>query len=176
MLRASQAGRLLFSAEDDFAFGILPAGRDRSAMRGDESVFKQILVPLDFTEKNVLALETACRLSDPSRGQLTLVHVIERIEHLTAMELRSFYKQLEARANREMALAEKRVANRSRTVRRIILFGRRGEEIVRYARKHKIDLIVMSSNPVKEGEGGDSWATVSHVVAVTAPCSTLLVK
>jgi nucleotide-binding universal stress UspA family protein len=142
----------------------------------EEFVFKRILVPLDFTEKNIAALDAACRLSNPAQGELTLVHVIERIEHLTPRELKSFYKQLESRAGRQLMAAERKVRNCSRLLKREILFGRRAEEIVRYAARHKIDLIVMSSNPIAGSAVSDTWATVSHVVAVTAPCSTLLVK
>jgi nucleotide-binding universal stress UspA family protein len=139
-------------------------------------MFKKILVPLDFTDKNAMALETACTLSDPAKTQLVLIHVIEKIEHLTRRELVTFYRQLESRASSRLAAAERTVRGRSRNVKQEIVFGRRAEEIVRYATRQKIDLIVMSSNPVREEDLQRSWATVSHIVAVLSPCTTMLVK
>jgi len=139
-------------------------------------VFQRLMVPVDFTRKNTAALQMASRLSDPESGELVLIHVIEEIERISTRELKTFYKKLEAHAIKEMSAMERKVHKRVRKVKREILVGHRAEALLRYASENDVDLIVMSSHRVRSGTPKAAWATLSHVIATLAPCSTLLVK
>jgi nucleotide-binding universal stress UspA family protein len=57
-----------------------------------------------------------------------------------------------------------------------VTFGKRVAEIVRFARQNRSELIVMSSHKPDVENPAQSWDTISHRVAVLAPCSVLLVK
>ena len=58
------------------------------------AVFRCILVPLDFTDKNVRALEVARELAVQNKASVALLHVIEIVENIPAEELRGFYRKL----------------------------------------------------------------------------------
>src|SRR5262249_27413186 len=75
-----------------------------TAELGDQLLFKRILVPLDFTEKNLRAIEVARQLALQSRSSVALLHVIETVEHVPIEELKDFYAKLEETARERMAL------------------------------------------------------------------------
>ncbi|HNU82592.1 MAG TPA: universal stress protein, partial [Thermoanaerobaculia bacterium] len=64
-------------------------------------MFRQVLVPLDFTPKNEAAVAVA-RSVTAVDGTLTLLHVIERIGEETDGELDAFYARLEERSGERM--------------------------------------------------------------------------
>jgi len=153
-------------------------------------MFDNILVPVDFAPKNHGALAVARELA--GGGQVTLLHVIERIDgdlrddDPTRMhnpravdgevdeELDRFYERLEERARERMEtmlaeLGDRRVATR-------IVYGRRAHTIVETAAELDCDLIVMSSHRVSSAQPGADWISISHKVAILAGCPILLVK
>jgi len=137
-------------------------------------VFQRILVPVDLTPKNRLAVEGACRVLAPE-GELLLVHVVETLVDDTP-ELEAFYRLLESKAREElgalMALAgELGVAARSE-----VLLGHRGEEIVRVAERERADLIVLASHRIDPERPLAEGLTLSYRVALFAPCPVLLMK
>jgi len=139
-------------------------------------VFKNILVPVDFSEETVAALSTAATLALSGKATMTLLHVIESVELVPQAELQSFYDQLSAVAQRQMDSAVDHLQEQGLTVRSKILIGRRGEEIVRYAAGHSIDLIVCGSHRFDPEQPSYAIGTVSHTVAILAQCAVLLVK
>src|SRR5262245_43617295 len=98
-----------------------------------ESLFTHILVPLDFTPKNAAALDIASRLAAQSGARVTLLHVIEMIEHATGEEMDEFYRSLEARAEKELRQAQCPLTAKSIPMTTEVIYGRRGPEIIRYA-------------------------------------------
>jgi nucleotide-binding universal stress UspA family protein len=139
-------------------------------------VFKNILVPVDFSEATVIALSTAATLALQGKAVVTLLHVIESVELVPQAELQSFYDQLTAVAQRQMTSAAGHFQEQGITVCFKILIGRRAEEIVRYAAGHSIDLIVCGSHRFDPEQPSYAIGTVSHTVAVLAQCAVLLVK
>ena len=53
--------------------------------------FQHILVPLDFTPKNQVALDIAFKLASQNRSSVTLLHAIETIDNVPQDELQPFY-------------------------------------------------------------------------------------
>jgi len=138
-------------------------------------MFRQVLVPLDFTPKNEAAVAVARSVTTVD-GTLTLLHVIERIGEETDGELDAFYARLEERSGERMTamlagLADAPFATRSR-----IVYGRRAQAIVEVARDLGCDLIVMSSHQIAPDRPASDWISISHKVAILAPCPILLVK
>lgn len=153
-------------------------------------MFQNILVPVDFAPKNHGALAVARGLV--GEGQVTLLHVIERIDgdlresaakpserprepgNEGDDELDRFYERLEERARERMEamvaeLGDRRVATR-------IVYGRRAHTIVETAAELGCDLVVMSSHRVRSEQPAADWISISHKVAILAGCPILLVK
>jgi manganese transport protein len=137
--------------------------------------YKHILVPLDFTEKNAAALETAFHLA-AEQTRFTLLHIIETIEHAEGKDIEEFYATLEADSARRLAEAAQRFTAAALPVETRIVFGRRGPEIVRFATDGSVDLVVLSSHRIDPSQPARSWATLSYQIATFCPCPVLLVK
>jgi len=139
-------------------------------------MFSKMLVPVDLTDKNLEAVETAGRLAKLAGATVTFVHVIETLE-LPFEELQDFYEEMEKQAELKMAqLAAPLVAQGFETVERVVVYGHRAEEVARYADENGFDLLVLSSHRVNPEAPGRSWATLSYKVAILAQCPVLLVK
>ncbi|HEV2854431.1 MAG TPA: universal stress protein [Thermoanaerobaculia bacterium] len=142
-------------------------------------MFKKILVPVDFTEKNEAALSSAIEIagrSDGEEGEVSLLHVIETIEHIEFDEMSDFYRGLETRASARLFAMEERLRQAGIRARHDIVYGKRAETIVRYAEDHGIDLMILSSHKVDRDHPALGWGTISYRIAIVARCPVLLVK
>jgi nucleotide-binding universal stress UspA family protein len=139
-------------------------------------MFRQILVPVDLSDKNVAALRLAFELALRSGGCVTLLHVIEPIEDAPIEEVRDFYSELERTAERKLVELLDRIEGEGPEVRRRIVYGRRAQEIVELVRSEAVDLVVLSSHRIDPEHPYEGWGTISQKVALLAPCPVLLVK
>jgi nucleotide-binding universal stress UspA family protein len=138
--------------------------------------FKNILVPVDFTEKNVAALEIAFEMAVANRAQVTLLHVIETLDVESDSELEKFYDQLQTRADSELERFSQRFLAAGLATERKIRFGRRLQEILETCAAHQTDLLIMSSHKPDLQKPQQTWATLSYQVSVLCPCPILLAK
>ena len=138
-------------------------------------MFRRILIPLDLSERHRHAVEAAARLADPS-ALLTLVHVIAEIEGVPPEELEDFYAALRARAEEVLQRRADELAARGLESRVEIIIGRRAGEILRIAEEEDQDLVVLASHRVDPGRPGGGLGTLSHQIALLAPCDVLLVR
>jgi len=139
-------------------------------------MFKNILVPTDFTEKSYKALDIAVKLATQNHGKVTLLHVIETLEGMEREELSKFYEKLEAHAQKEMLRMIEQYRNKEVIADRRILLGKRAGEILNEARNLEIDLIVLSSHRVDPVNPNQDWATISYKVGILADCPVLMIK
>jgi len=139
-------------------------------------MFHRVLVPLDFTDKNLRALEIARQIAVQHKASVALLHVIETVEHLPIDELKGFYAKLEATARERFGLAASMMLEKGLVVEPEVVYGKRAEEIVKYATGNDVDLIVLSSHKIGPEQPARGWATISYKVAVLAQCPVLLVK
>ena len=138
--------------------------------------FQHILVPVDFTEKNLTALDVAFELAVANHARVTLLHIVETMDVDTDAELDQFYATLQARADSELERMAQRFVAAKIAVDRKIRFGKRLREIVGDSTDRKADLIVMSSHKPDLQNPTQTWATLSYQVSVLCPCPVLLVK
>jgi len=138
--------------------------------------FQHILIPVDFTEKNLPALEISVDLALANRARVTLLHVIETIDVEPDAEMEQFYARLESRADSELERLSQPFVAAGLAIDRKIRFGKRLPEIVTDAVERKVDLIVMSSHKPDLEKPMQTWATLSYQVSVICPCPVLLVK
>jgi nucleotide-binding universal stress UspA family protein len=141
-------------------------------------MFRKILVPVDFTDKNEPALAAVLELAHPDSGEteVTLLHVIETIEHIDFEEMGDFYRGLETRAAAKLSAMEDRFRSVGIKVYHEILYGKRAETIVHHAEERSMDLIVLSSHKVDRDHPALGWGTISYRIAIVARCPVLLVK
>lgn len=139
-------------------------------------MFERILVPVDLTEKNEVAIDTVVRLAAHNPTTVTLLHVIETLA-LPFEELAQFYKELELRASQALTQLSVRLVKAGISpVDRVVLYGPRAEKAVQYAEENSIDLIVLNSHTIDQDNPGLGWATLSYKMAILAQCPVLLVK
>lgn len=139
-------------------------------------MFQRILVPLDVAQKNQSALTAAAELARQNKSTILLLHVIERIEHVPDEELKDFYHRLEQNVQRELSAAAQSLSEQKVTASTHIVFGRRAEEVVRFAIENQVDLIVLRSHRYDVQTAKFPVGTLSHQLAVLAQCAVLLVK
>lgn len=138
-------------------------------------MFDRILVPVDLTEKNARAVETARDMAAEHGSQVTLLHVIETLD-LPFEELEEFYRRLESKAARRMSELAAPLSEAGVPVAEQVVYGKRAEKIVEYAVENSVDLIILTSHRVDLRDPGSGWTTLSYKVAILAQCPVLLVK
>jgi nucleotide-binding universal stress UspA family protein len=142
-------------------------------------MYRKILLPVDFSDKNETALQLAVDLAGagrPEGAHVHLVHVIEEVEHLDPSELEDFYRQLENRATAKLAVLVERLSEAAVKATSEVLIGKRAERIVRFAHDSEIDLILLSAHAVDREHPALAVGSISYLVAIAARCSVLLVK
>ncbi len=141
-----------------------------------DELFRRVLVPLDFTEANERALAAACQVAAANRTLISLLHVIEVVNNIPFEELEDFYRSMEKKARSELERIAERIAARGLAVQTEVVFGRRDQEILRYAAEFGADLIVLSSHRFDPQSAAASWGTISYKVGLVSPCPVLLMR
>lgn len=139
------------------------------------SLFPKILVPLDLSDKNAGAMALVRDLALQDRSSVILLHVIETLD-VPFEELQDFYERLEEAARHRMADLARPLAEAEIGVEQIVRYGKRAPEIVAYAQESGADLIVIGSHRPDPERPEKTLLTISHQVAIFAPCPVLVVK
>jgi nucleotide-binding universal stress UspA family protein len=139
-------------------------------------VFTHVLVPLDLSPRHDRALDMAAAIARRDGARITLLHVIERIDHIPAAELRRFYAGLQRTAERRLARARQRLARAGVEAKAVVLVGSPARDVVRYAARRRVGLIVMTSHAVAPGGAPRRWGTTSYKVGLMCRCPVMLVK
>jgi len=139
--------------------------------------FHHLLVPTDLTERTEKALQVADKLAVSDKARITIVHVIETIDGLQFDELKPFYERLEQKARTAMTRLARSVPKGVAQVESAVVYGKRAEEIVKYASANDVDLVVLASHRVNPSSTvNHDWGTISYKVGILAQCPVLLVK
>ena len=139
---------------------------------------KKILVPIDFSEASIKALQTAVALGEHFGASLQLVHVVEPASLIDGAS-----NVPASISNREMAntlhhklvmLARKKVGPLI-PVSPLVCIGKAYYEIVRVAQSFKADLIVIATRGQTGLKRAFLGSTAERVVR-HAPCPVLVVR
>lgn len=127
--------------------------------------FKTILVPFDFSEHSVLALEKACQLGQQLHAELHIVYVRDggADEDLQRHEM-----------DRLLSAVPPTYEMQNR-VHRQVLNGRAHAELIEYSKQHQADLIVVGSRG-RAGILSLSLGSVAQRILKEAPCPVVLVR
>jgi nucleotide-binding universal stress UspA family protein len=139
-------------------------------------MFQHILVPIRLGSADALLLEPAIGLARLSQAEVTLLHVVEKVAGPQTAELRGFHERLAEHARKSLARSAKTFSREGVPVNTTVTLGQAAAEIVGFAAKHDVDLIVMGSHCVKAAEGIRGWGTTSYKVGLLCQCPVFLVK
>lgn len=137
--------------------------------------YHHLLVPLDFSDKNDTALETALEIVSTSPARVSLLHVIEPIGILDDSEIERFTDQLRRHADKELRKIARRFDGLNVTVNCENRLGHRARETAAFANDNEVDLIVLNSHRIGDSESGHQPG-LSYQIAILASCSVLLLK
>ena len=124
------------------------------------NMISKILVPHDGTEMSDKALERAVELAKAFNAQLILLNVIEQIPIPPSIMLgsdpvlikrarRSVMRELEQGWNKLVEIKGHKLEKDKVSMTSDCLVGTAADQILRYARTNKIDIIVMASARLK---------------------------
>jgi nucleotide-binding universal stress UspA family protein len=157
--------------------------------------YKRILVPHDCYKMSSEALRHAIDIAKPSSESsvIILLHVIQNfpVPHLlerptrphekhktisTSGYLSNLYMQIKSRISEVLDEEEEMCAKQGIKVQTKIAVGRPADQILKFAEKEKIDLIVIGSRRLKGLSKVRALGSVSRNVAAKAPCPVLTVR
>jgi nucleotide-binding universal stress UspA family protein len=144
------------------------------------AIFKKILCPLDFSKHSHRALDIACELARDNQASLTLLHAyaIPSYPLPEGYVLASSETVAEILSKTQQAMNEARaraLASGVASVEVVMSEGAPFAEIVRAAREHKSDLIVIATHG-RTGLKHALLGSVTEKVVRKAPCAVLTVR
>lgn len=144
------------------------------------SLFKKILVPIDFSAHSDRALHYAAELSKTYTAPVTLVHAYQVLNYalpegyvfFSPEQLADLTRALDEQMARARAAAESAGAL---SVDTKLLMGTAHAEILRLAEEGEFDLIVMGTHG-RTGLGHAFLGSVAERVVRQAPCPVLTMR
>ncbi len=141
---------------------------------------KRILLPTDFSPYSAAATKYACEFATKFDAELHVLHTLE--VHLSptpgfgmGLALPQYLRESKAAAEKALAGVLDPQWGAGRKVVRALVEGSPKVEIVRYARQHDVDLIVLATHG-RSGLAHVLIGSVAESVVRTAPCPVLTVR
>ena len=151
----------------------------KSATTASPFRIKSILVPLDFSQPSMKALDHAVSLARQFKAKLTLLHVVEPVatpDFAASFPLAMEDDELMASAKKELEGSIKTARIPRGMVEKVLVrFGRSFHEIAGAARSRKVDLIIISTHGYTGLKHALLGSTTERVVR-HAPCPVLVVR
>jgi nucleotide-binding universal stress UspA family protein len=141
---------------------------------------EKILFPTDFSEGSSHALPYAVDLSKHYNARLYILHIIydifkatnSHIPHISADEL---YREMFEWAQKEIENCGIEEIRRLSNVEKVVLKGIPYEEIIKFAAKEKVDMIVMGTYG-RAGLERFLFGSTAERVVRKAPCPVMTVR
>jgi nucleotide-binding universal stress UspA family protein len=139
-------------------------------------VYRNVLIPLDLSEREQSIVESAVRIIDAETGSVTLLHVIEEIEGLAGEEGELFYSGLRDRARSVLEARAGALGRSNIEIRQEVVVGKRASAIVGFATAQRCDLIVMGAERIDPEQPERGLWTTPQKVSLLADCPILLIR
>jgi universal stress protein A len=144
--------------------------------RATEFTVRTILVPVDFSKPAVHAMDYAVRFAQVFGSRLFLLHVVEQSAiAVDSTQWVDIYSQAKLVAKSRLERFARRIKKMDIPVTAEIIRGAAYAEIIRFARRHRADLIVIGTH----GRTGlQRWimGSVAERVIRLAPCPVLSIQ
>ena len=141
---------------------------------------QKILLPTDFSNYSAAATKYACELATKFDAELHILHTLET--HLVStpnfgmgLDLPKYVSESKTAAQKSLTSVLDPAWSAGRTVVKAIVEGSPKAEIIQYARKHNIDLIVLATHG-RSGLAHVLMGSVAESVVRTASCPVLTVR
>jgi nucleotide-binding universal stress UspA family protein len=141
---------------------------------------KSILFPTDFSEGSSQALQYAVDMAKRYGAKLFLVNVIYDVVKATGwyvphVSVNKMYEEIQEGAKKELERFGVEELSGLKALERTVITGVPHEEIINFAKNHKIDLIVMGTHGRKGVDRILFGSTAAQIVRF-APCPVLTVR
>ena len=121
--------------------------------------FTNILVPTDFSENSVQALEFAHYLAKPIKAVLHVLHIVEPVlrteQNRNRFSEEKFERSKFLEAEEELRRFINKISPQGIQIIEALAPGKPHEQILQYSIKNNIDLIVIASH---------GWTGLSHLI------------
>jgi nucleotide-binding universal stress UspA family protein len=141
---------------------------------------KTILFPTDFSEGAANALKYAVDIAKRYGAKLHMLHVIYDIAKASGafvphISMDQMYKDIEAGAKKELEKFGLEDLSGMKDMERSVITGVPHDEIVKFATKNKIDLVVIGTHG-RSGIDRILFGSTAAQVVRNAPCPVLTVR
>ena len=139
--------------------------------------FGKILFPTDFSESAENASRYALSLAKKYGSKVYVIHVIEPFTYTTefGLDFSAQLKEMEASARRLLDDIVASIKKTNLDVESVLITGEPFVEIIKYARKEQVDLIVMATHG-RSGIEHMLMGSVAEKVVRKSPCPVLTIK
>lgn len=140
-----------------------------------KSLYMKILVPIDGSEYSNKALLQACELARTYKSNVTTIYVIEKSIPINFLDRKEYLNILRNFGKKIQKKAQETAVTKGIDVHQVTKEGNVVNEITKYAKNEKINLIVVGN----KGLGLTArffLGSVSNKLANNSPCSVLIVK
>ncbi len=142
--------------------------------------FKKILVPTDFSEQFLIALNYAKELVKNSNGELHIIHVLEHSVYpadlgITQASFIDLEKELNKKSMEQLDYIKQDLKRENIEPKITVSSGRASDRIIEYAHEHKIDLICIATHG-RSGLEHFLFGSTAEKVVRKAPCPVLAVR
>ena len=160
---------------------VLTVGRQKEEGPSEEPRVERLLVPVDFSNHALRAVEQAKVLAAFYSARLDLLHVVEEALYPTFYDVggaTSFYEaqpEIEKRTHQEMEATYREAGGPEGEVHLAVRPGRAARAIARYAEEEEMDMVVI---PTHGRTGVDRLliGSVTGKVVRLAPCPVFTIK
>jgi len=139
-------------------------------------MFHRILLPVDLTDRHGRALAIAAELSAQSKGNVTLLHVIETIAGLSLEEEKEFFSRLEETARGRLHQLGMELEKHHVPWKADIVYGHRVAECLRQATQMAADLIILTAPKIESADPTAGWGSLGYKIGILSQCPVLMVK
>ena len=145
-------------------------------------LINRILIPIDFSEVSLQALDYTVELGKPFGAELVAVHVVEPIYYATPADvygpsanLGMLLEEQQRVAAEQLAELEERLMKRGAKIETVLESGVPYQKIIEAAEQRKVDLIVMATHG-RTGLSHLLLGSVAERVVRSAACPVLTVR
>ena len=144
----------------------------------------RILVPVDFSDPSLQALDYAIEFGQPFKPEFVVLYVLEPVYYpgpgdmygpSPGYDMGLVYRELERAGREQLSRIAAKLQKKRLTVRTLLRVGTASHVIVETAKKLKADLIIMSTHG-RTGLSHVVMGSVAEKVVRSAACPVLTVR
>jgi nucleotide-binding universal stress UspA family protein len=141
--------------------------------------FKRILFPTDFSEVTNDVIPIVVEMTKHYNARLYVLHVMHDIAQATGwyvphMSVDELYKDMGEAAKKELERCCLEELRSYKDIERVVLRGEPTEEILKFAREHDVDLIIMGTHS-RRGLERIIFGSTAEKVLMNSKCPVLTV-